>query len=168
MQSTGGSVTANAGTNLNTSLLALEAGGNLASLVTQIGAVTASPTQYTIGDRLKTINTTIGTPMQATGGSVTANIGTPGIGITPTDRTITSATGSSQTVMASNASRHGLLIEDTGNANCGINPTGGTAVIGGAGTLTLVPNGSYSPVIPTLSAVTAICTSGQPLYAQEQ
>jgi len=76
MQSTGGSVTANAGTNLNTSLLALEAGGNLASLVTQIGAVTASPTQYTIGDRLKTINTTIGTPMQASGGSVTANAGT--------------------------------------------------------------------------------------------
>jgi hypothetical protein len=76
MQATGGSVTANAGTNLNTSLLALESGGNIASLVTQIGAVTASPTQYTIGDRLKTINTTIGTPMQASGGSVTANAGT--------------------------------------------------------------------------------------------
>jgi hypothetical protein len=89
------------------------------------------------------------------------------IGITPTDRTITSATGSSQTVMAANASRHSLTVVNTGNANCGINPTGGTAVIGGAGTLTLVPFGSYTPRIPTLSAVTAICTSGQPLYANE-
>ena len=89
------------------------------------------------------------------------------IGITPTDRTVTSATGASQTVMAANASRHSLTIENTGNANCGINPTGGTAVIGGAGTLTLGPLGAYTPLIPTLSAVTAICTSGQPLYANE-
>jgi len=102
-------------------------------------------------------------PLPVTG-TVTA---TAPLGITPTDRTITSATGSSQTVMAANAARHGLIIENTGNANCGINPTGGTAVIGGAGTLTLVPFGSYSPSIPTLSAVTAICTAGQPLYASE-
>jgi len=89
------------------------------------------------------------------------------VGITPTDRTITSATGSSQTVMAANTSRHSLIIENTGNANCGINPTGGTAVIGGARTLTLLPGGSYQPRIPTLSAVTAICTAAQPLYAEE-
>lgn len=97
-------------------------------------------------------------------GTVTAN--NP-IGITPTDRTVTSATGSSQTVMPSNSSRHSLIIQNTGNANCGINPTGGTAVIGGAGTLTLLPAGSYQPRIPTLSAVTAICTAAQPLYAEE-
>lgn len=89
-------------------------------------------------------------------------------GITPTDRTVTSATGASQTVMSALATRKGLTIENTGNANCGINPTGGTAVIGGAGTLTLGPLGSYVPRIPTLSAVTAICTAGQPLYASEQ
>lgn len=89
------------------------------------------------------------------------------LGITPTDRTITSATGSSQTVMSANAARHSLTVENTGNANCGLNPTGGTAVIGGAGTLTLFPGGSYQPRIPTLSAVTAICTSGQQLYAEE-
>jgi hypothetical protein len=62
-------VTANAGTNLNTSLLAIESGGNLASLVAQLGAVTASPTANTVLDRLKTINTTLGTPFQA-GGSI--------------------------------------------------------------------------------------------------
>lgn len=89
------------------------------------------------------------------------------LGITPTDRTVTSATGASQTVMASNASRHSLIVQNTGNANCGVNPTGGTAVIGGAATLTLTPGGSYQPRTPTLSAVTAICTSGQPLYAEE-
>jgi len=89
------------------------------------------------------------------------------LGVSPTDRTLPSATGASQTVMAANASRHSLIVQNTGNANCGVNPTGGTAVIGGAGTLTLVPNGSYQPRVPTLSAVTAICTAGQPLYAEE-
>lgn len=51
---------ANAGTNLNTSALALESGGHLASMDT----------------KLSTINTTLGTPMQNSGGSVTANAGT--------------------------------------------------------------------------------------------
>lgn len=89
------------------------------------------------------------------------------LGITPTDHTLTSATGASQTLMNANASRHSLNVVNTGNANCGINPTGGTAAIAGAGTLTLYPGGSYSPRVPTLSAVTAICTSGQPLYADD-
>lgn len=100
------------------------------------------------------------------GGAIIVTPSNP-IGITPTNRTITSATGASQTVMALNASRHALIIQNTGNADCGVNPTGGTAVIGGAGTLTLQPTGSYQPRIPTLSAVTAICTAGQPLYAEE-
>lgn len=89
------------------------------------------------------------------------------LGITPTDRTIVSTSGSSQQLMAANASRHSMTIENTGNANCGVNPTGGTAVIAGAGTITLVPLGSYTPRVPTLSAVTVICTSGQPIYGDE-
>lgn len=89
------------------------------------------------------------------------------LGITPTDRTITSATGSSQQIMAANASRHSLTIENTGSANCGVNPTGGTAAIGGTGTITLAPLGSYTPRVPTLSAVNVICTAGQPLYGDE-
>lgn len=93
--------------------------------------------------------------------------GAAGLGITPTDRTITSASGSSQQIAAANASRHSLTIENTGNANCGVNPTGGTAAIGGAGTLTLAPLGSYTPRVPSLSAVTVICTSGQPIYGDE-
>lgn len=39
MQQTGGSVTANAGTNLNTSTLALETGGNLATIATNTGKI---------------------------------------------------------------------------------------------------------------------------------
>lgn len=103
----------------------------------------------------------------AVSGTVTANGGTRSIGITPTDRTITSASGASQQLMAANASRRQLIIQNTGNANCGVNPTGGTAAIGGAGTITLVPNGSYQPAVPTLSAVTVICTITQPIYAEE-
>lgn len=100
--------------------------------------------------------------LNAAGKAVSCNIG-----ITPTDRTIASASGASQQVMPANAVRHSLNIINTGAANCGINPTGGTAALGGAGTLTLVPNGAYTPRIPSLSAITAICTAGQPLYADE-
>lgn len=89
------------------------------------------------------------------------------LGLTPTDRTITSASGASQQLMAANTSRHSLTVLNTGNANCGVNPTGGTAVIGGAGTITLFPGGSYTPRVPTLSAVTVICTAGQPIYGDE-
>lgn len=108
---------------------------------------------------------TTANPMPITG-SVTATAGNA-VGITPTDRTVTSATGSSQTMAAANATRHSLTIVNTGNANCGINPTGGTAAIGGAGTITLAPLGAYTPRIPTLSAVTVICTAGQPIYGDE-
>lgn len=89
------------------------------------------------------------------------------LGLTPTDRTIASASGSSQQIMAANASRHSLTIANTGNANCGVNPTGGTAAIGAAGTLTLAPLGSYTPRVPSLSAVTVICTAAQPIYGDE-
>jgi len=83
------------------------------------------------------------------------------------DRTITSATGASQAFFAANLQRHSLNIVNTGNANCGINPTGGTAAIGGAGTLTLSALGAYTPKIPPRNAVTVICTAGQPIYGDE-
>ncbi len=133
--------------------------------VTAVTAITnALPAGSNIIGNVRIDQTTPGT---TNGVVVNSGVLSNSVGITPTDRTVTSATGSSQTVMSSNASRHSLIIQNTGNANCGINPTGGTAVIGGAGTLTLQPTGSYQPRIPTLAAVTAICTSGQPLYAEE-
>ena len=45
----------NAGTNLNTSLLAFESGGNLAGINTRIGEVQATPTANTLLSRLKSI-----------------------------------------------------------------------------------------------------------------
>lgn len=99
-------------------------------------------------------------------GTISATASQP-VGITPTDRTIVSTSGASQQMMAANAARHSLTIVNTGNANCGVNPTGGTAVIGGAGTITISPLGAYTPRIPTLSAVTIICTAGQPIYGNE-
>lgn len=70
--------------------------------------------------------------------------------------------------MPGNGNRRALTIQNTGNANCGVNPTGGTAAIGGAGTFTLAPLGSYTPRIPPLSIINVICTAGQPIYANDQ
>lgn len=151
-------------TTINTTLgTPFQAGGS-------IGNTTFAATQATAASLNATV---VGTGTFATQSAITAASGSfasgsQPIGITPTDRTITSATGSSQTVASALATRKGLIIVNTGNANCGINPTGGTAAIGGAGTLTLTPTGSYQPNIPTLSAITAICTAGQPLYAEEK
>jgi len=92
MQMTGGAVQANAGTNLNTSALALETGGNLATLVTEAGALTetapASDTASSglngrlqrIAQRLSSLITALGSPMQATGGTVGLVGGTAAIG----------------------------------------------------------------------------------------
>lgn len=54
-----------------------------------------------------------------------------------TDKTITSATGASQTLSTTQNRR--LLLIKNGAANTGVNLLGGTAAIGGAGTLTLLP-----------------------------
>jgi hypothetical protein len=45
-----------------------------------VGTVTASPTQYTMLDRLKTINTTLGNPLQAGGAVTISNTPTVNIG----------------------------------------------------------------------------------------
>lgn len=134
--------------------------GNVAGTQANCGAV-----QMFNNPSGQSVPVTAAVPLPVT--VITSAAATAAIGITPTDRTITSASGASQTLIAANAARHSMTITNTGNANCGINPTGGTAAIGGAGTLTLAPLGAYTPRIPTLSAVTVICTAGQPIYADE-
>ena len=63
------------------------------------------------------------------------------------------------------ASNEPIMIVNIGNANCGVNPTGGTASIGGAGTITLAPLGSYSPRIVTLfSSSIRKATPGRPRH----
>jgi hypothetical protein len=97
-----------------------------------------------------------------------ANAASPQTG-TFTDKTKTSLSGSSETLIASNSSRKKIIIQNTGNANVGINLAGGAASIGAAGTLTLVPYGSYEsgPDFVTTAAITVIGTAGQPCFAVE-
>lgn len=91
-----------------------------------------------------------------------------GGGITYTDKTITSASGSSQTLAAANASRKSLLIK-AGASATGVNINGGTAAIGGAATLTLQPyeslflSGEDCPV----GAITVISTAAAYISAFE-
>lgn len=91
-----------------------------------------------------------------------------GGGVAYTDRTITSATGASQTLMAANAGRRSILIKN-GASQAGINLLGGTAAIGGAGTVTLQAyealalSGAACPV----GAITAISTAAAYISAYE-
>lgn len=88
--------------------------------------------------------------------------------VTYTDKTITSATGSSQTLAAANANRKSILIKN-GASQTGVNINGGTAAIGGAATLTLQPyetlfmSGADCPV----GAITVISTSSAYISAFE-
>lgn len=80
------------------------------------------------------------------------------------DRSIASLTGSSQQAIAANESRQSLLISNSGNANVGVNLVGGTAAIGGTGTITLAAAGLLllDEWVPT-GAINVIGTAGQPL-----
>lgn len=79
-----------------------------------------------------------------------------------TDRSIANLTGASQALMAANADRKILVINNVGATSVAVNLTGGAAVIGGAGSITLLTNGtlvldSYPPtgiinIIGTLNA----------------
>lgn len=79
-----------------------------------------------------------------------------------TDRSGTAATVSGQ-IVAANASRRGLEIQNIGANNIGINEFGGTAAIGTAGTFTLVPGASRH--IRTNRAITAIAATGATAFA---
>lgn len=84
------------------------------------------------------------------------------------DNSITSLSGSSQQALALNGNRQFLMIENTGNANVGVNTAGGAAAIGGTGTVTLVPNGTLllDHVVPQ-NQINVIGTAGQPLTVVE-
>lgn len=113
---------------------------------------------------LKSQPVTPATPLPVTAGGVPPLAG----GLTATDKTITSATGSSQTLMAANANRRAVMIKN-GNSNTGVSLTGGTAAIGGVGTFTLGPlEGIYldGASCPT-STITVISTAAAYIFATE-
>lgn len=84
------------------------------------------------------------------------------------DRTITSLSGSSQTLANANPARKKLILKN-GAANAGVNLKGGTAAIGDAETITLLPyeglvlSGKECP----LGAITVIGTSTNYFSAYE-
>ena len=80
-----------------------------------------------------------------------------------TDHSIASLTGSSQSLVSQDMTRSYLEIFNPGTDNVGVNLTGGTASIGGAGTDTILPNGSmiYNTGSIPGNAITVIGTSGQ-------
>lgn len=84
-------------------------------------------------------------------------------------RSIASLTGASQSLMVANAKRKYLLIMNGSANNIGVNLLGGTAVIGGADTITLVPGGSYErdAGFAPQNAITIIGTSTNTIAAFE-
>lgn len=84
------------------------------------------------------------------------------------DLSIAALTGTDQVAIALNGNRQFLLIENTGNANIGVNLTGLTAAIAGTGTVTIVPGGSIllDHVVPQ-NAIHVIGTAGQPVCVVE-
>lgn len=173
-----GTVTANAGTNLNTSLLALESGGNLAAIaasasvlddwdesdrakvnpiVGQVGvqggagAVTALTQRIAIATDANdvTIDNAAGAAavnIQDGGNSITVDgTVTPSYSVgTLNNGAETAATGTAAQVLASNANRKSMVIQNTGVANVRIGITGVTATTG----VRLVPGGSVTWDMP--------------------
>ena len=86
------------------------------------------------------------------------------------DASITSLSGSSETLLAAQPGRSYLLIQNTGTANCTVNMTGGTAAAGGAACVTLSPINAtgpnncieFSEFVPA-NAIKVIGTAGQPV-----
>ena len=80
------------------------------------------------------------------------------------DLSIASLSGSSQPVEVANSGRRFLQVENTGNANIGLNYCGGTAVIGGTGTFTIAPGDRLTLDwwVPT-NAIAVIGTASQPV-----
>lgn len=89
-------------------------------------------------------------------------------GVALTNRSIANLSGASETLMAANAGRSTLFIQNIAANNMGINLFNGTAAIGTAGTLTLVPGATLSidsncPV----GAITIIGTANDDVTAWE-
>lgn len=84
-----------------------------------------------------------------------------------TDRSIANLSGASEPLMAANANRHYLLIQNISANNMGINLNGGVAAIGTAGTITLAAGGSLEMNFPPIGAITIIGTLNDDVTAFE-
>jgi len=91
-----------------------------------------------------------------------------GGGVTYTDKTITSMSGSSQTLIAANAARKSILFKNGATA-VAVNILGGTAAIGGAGCMTFQAYEGFSLTGADcpLGAITVIGTAANYIGAFE-
>jgi hypothetical protein len=89
--------------------------------------------------------------------------------VTYTNKSITSATGSSQTLAAANTTRKSLVIVNPVESTTpwGINPVGGTALIGTAPTIKLNPGDSWAPWPVPNNLITGIGTATSQLVVLE-
>lgn len=78
------------------------------------------------------------------------------------NQSVTNVTTASQALLSENKDRRYLLIQNISDVNIGVHMTGGTASIGGSGTVTLLPYGSieYSTSYVPQNAITVIAASG--------
>ena len=173
MQTTGGSITANAGTNLNTSALALETGGNLASIKTNT-ALTAAGTSATSGQGVQGMSGGVPLPVslasqplpansaQETGGNLAtigAAQGVIGTGITP-------PTGGSGILGLLSGIFQQMLLLVSG-VNSPIPTQAQTVSIGGVGVLsqpTHTPSSASSQASNLAIAASIPATAGQWSY----
>jgi hypothetical protein len=168
-QPVSGTVTANAGTNLNTSALALESGGNLASIAStslsqgsttsgqkgylELAAVTTSAPSYTTGQSsLLSLDTSGNLRVNGSGvtqpvsGTVTANAGTGTFA-----HNLTQVNGSTVSTAATGVQKVGI----TGNSGAAVDAAGQNAsspaneiIVGGqfSTTPTTITSGNVSPL----------------------
>lgn len=122
MQASGGSLTANAGTNLNTSLLALEGGGNLATLA---GAITAA-VQQTNEKQINGVVPLMGNGVTGTGSqrvtvasdntAFSVNAVESGTwNITNISGTVSLPTGAATSANQTNATQKSQIVDGSGN-----------------------------------------------------
>ena len=96
--------------------------------------------------------------------AILANLDATEGGATLTDASISSATGSSQTVAAASATRNALSISNPhATISWWINPVGGTAAANAAGSFELAPGAMWTPRPAPTNAVTGIATAATPL-----
>lgn len=91
------------------------------------------------------------------------------MGITFVDKSITNATGASQTLLNANLSRGKLTIINplSSTTNWTIDPTGGTVVADTPPGFRLAPGDEYSPMPVPLNAITALGTAAAKLIVLE-
>ncbi len=140
---------------------------DLHNITSPVAKVTAADPTYTEGDVAGLSLDTAGslrTTGGGSGGRLIVNSST-----TYVDKSITSATGASQTLADANPARLSLVIivDTTQTTTWAINPLGTSAVSGTTPAFTLYPGDVWSPEIVPLNKITGIGTSTAKLIVLE-